>query len=63
MYGIGVTEEVVHVAQNLLIRTDEENTDVVVFALTDGMQGDVVCLLSTVDVSRYFAVAVTGNVL
>ena len=63
MYRVGVAEEVVHVAQNLLIRPDEEHTYIIMFAREDGVQGDVVRLLSAVDVGRYLAVAVAGDVL
>ena len=63
MHGIRVAEEVVHVAQYLLISANEEDTYIIMFALADGMQRDVVRLLSAVDVCRYLAVAVASDVL
>ena len=63
MYGIGVAEEVVHVAQNLLVGTYEEYAYVVVLSLLDGVEGYVAGLLSTVDVGSDFAVRVACDVL
>ena len=50
MHRIGVAEEVVHVAENLLVGTYEENTDVISIAHAEGVQGNVVGLLIVVDV-------------
>ena len=63
MDGVGVAEEVVHVAQDFLVGTHEEHADVVVFALADGMEREVRSLLVVIDVGRDLAVAVAGDVL
>ena len=63
MHRIGVAEEIVHVAENLLVGTYEENADVIPIAHAESMQGDVIGLLIVVDVSRDFSVAVTRYVL
>jgi len=61
--GVGVAEEVVHVAQYLLIGSDEEDADVVVLAGAYGMEGDVIGLVAAVDVGGNLAVGVAGDVL
>ena len=63
MYRIRVTEQVMHVAKNLLIGTYEENADVIPIAHAESMQGDVIGLLIVVDVRRDLSVAVTRYVL
>ena len=63
VHGVGVAEEVVHVAQNLLVGSYKEHANVVVLALAEGMQRQVGRLLVVVDVGRYFAVRVAGDVL
>ena len=63
VYGIGVAEEVVHVAENFLIGSYEEDGDIVLFALSQGVQRDVVGLVVVVDVCPDFTVRVAGNVL
>ena len=42
VYGIGVAEEVVHVAENFLICSDEEHSKVVVLVFPQGVYGQYV---------------------
>ena len=63
MNGICVAKEVVHVAQNFLIRTYEEHTNVVVFAILHRVKRNVVRLLVVIDIRTDFTVRVTGNIL
>ena len=48
MHSVGVTKEVVHIAQYLLVCSHEENTDVVMFIGLHRVQGDIICLMSAV---------------
>ena len=50
VHGIGVAEEIVHVAHNLLVCTDEEHAYVVVLSQLDGVQGQVTGLLGPVHI-------------
>ena len=63
MHRIGVAEEVVHVAEDLLVGTYEENADVISIAHAEGVQGNVVGLLIVVDVGGDLTVAVARDVL
>ena len=63
MHRIGVAEEVVHIAQYLLVGSHQEHTYIIVVIQAYGMQRDIVCLLSAIHVGRDLAVAVAGDVL
>ena len=63
VYCIGVAKEVVHVAEDFLVGTDEEYAEIVVFVLLQSVDGQHVSIVPTGDEVGYFAVAVTGDVL
>ena len=63
MHGVRVAEEVVHVAKDFLVRTDEEDADVIAFAGTDGVQRKVSRLLYGIDIVCDFPVTVARDIL
>ena len=63
VYGIGVAEEVVHVAKDFLIGSYEEYCDIILFILLQRVQRDIVGLVVMVDVCPDFSVRVAGDVL
>ena len=63
MYRIGVAEEIVHIAQNFLIGSDEEYTEVVRLALLQRVDRQDVTGAAHGDEIRHLSVAVAGNVL
>ena len=63
VHRIGVTEEIVHVAQNLLISTHQEDTYIILFALLKAMERNVVGLLIVVDIGGNLTITVARNVL
>ena len=62
MHCVGVAEKVVQVAQNLLIGTHKEDTDIIMLLVAEGMQRYGV-LRRLGDEVGDFAVAVAGDVL
>ena len=63
MNSVSVAKEVVHVAQDFLISTHEEHTDVIVFAILHCVKGNVVRLLVMIYIRTDFTVRVAGDVL
>ena len=63
MYGVGVAEEVVHITEYLLVGSNEEYAEIVVFVLLDRVHRQHVCSLTVGDEVGYLAVAVAGDVL
>ena len=61
--GIGITEEVVHVAENLLISANQEDTYIIRFVLHEGMNREVVRQAVSCYVSRHLSVRIAGDVL
>ncbi len=63
VYGVGVAEEVVEVAEYLLVGTDEEDAEVVLLVLAERVDGHGVDDLVLGDVALHLAVRVAGHVL
>ena len=63
MNGIGISEEVVHITENLLICPDKENTYIIMFAMLDRMQRQVACLLTAIYISSHLTIRVAGDIL
>ena len=63
MGSIGVAEEIVHIAQNLLVGTYEEHTEIVWLVLLQWMERKYMPDMSVGYEIRYLAVAVAGDVL
>ena len=62
VHGVGVAEQVVEVAEDLLVRADEEDAEVVVLALVLGVQLEHVLDVAQVDERVDLAVGVAGDV-
>ena len=60
---IGVAEEIVHVAQDFLISSYEEHTEIIGFVLLQWMERKYIADMSVGHEIRYLAVAVAGDVL
>ena len=63
VHGISVAKEVVQVAQDFLIGSHEEHSQVVVLSVLEGMHWQVVRESLVRDEVAYLAVAVAGDVL
>lgn len=63
MHGIGVAEEVVHVAEYLLVGSYEEHAQVVRLALLERVHGQHMLYMSVAHEVGYLAVAVARYVL
>ena len=61
--SIGVAEEIVHVAQNLLIGTNEEYTEIIWFVLLQWMKRKNVADMSVGNEVGNLSIAVAGDVL
>ena len=59
----GIAEEVVHVAENLLIGADEEDADVVRLVLAQGVDRQHVGLTAIDGEVGHLTVAVAGDIL
>ena len=63
MYGVGVAKEVVHIAQNLLISTHEEYTQIVGLILLQRVYGQRVGVMTVGCEVSNLSVAITGDIL
>ena len=63
MGSIGVAEEIVHVAQNLLVGTNEEYTEIIWLVLLQWMKRKNVADMSVGNEVGNLSVAVAGDVL
>ena len=63
MYGIGVAEQVVHVAQYFLIGTDQEHGEVIVFAFLQRMHRQAVGDMAVGHEVGDFSVRIAGDIL
>ena len=63
MHRIRVAEEIVHIAENLLICSDEEDAYVIMLTISDSVEWQIVGLLPSVDIGTYLSVRVAGDVL
>ena len=63
MYGVGISEKVVHIAKNLLISSYEKDTEIVGFGFLQGMNGQHMRDVSIGDEVGNLAVTVAGDVL
>ena len=63
MYGVGVAEEIVHIAQNLLIGTYKEHAKIIGLVLLECMDGQRVSVMEIGGEVGNLTIAVAGDVL
>ena len=62
MDGVGVAEEVMQIAEDLLVSADEEEADVIIFVLADLVQGEELGAAVLPDEAGDLAVGIAGDV-
>ena len=63
MDGSGVAKEIVHITKNLLIGSHEEHTEIIRFALAQGVNGQDMRVVAIGDEVGNLSVAVASDVL